>query len=183
MPPKTPVAPQKPAPVPFWKRIPAWVYAIAAAFSIVITLAEGYPWLSIQRGEILDPNNPYSEMFEISNAGYVPLTNLSAECLVDFAAPNGPTIGNNPMQFEGFAAHLGHAETVTLPCFRTIGQRAGSYINLPPSMMNFPEGSKLNITVTYAFYHLNRHVLRRSQVFHFQSIRGQDGGLHWQFIS
>jgi hypothetical protein len=170
MPPKTPAAPKKSVSSPFWKRIPAWVYATAALFSIVITLAEGYPWLSIQRGGMLDSRNPFSEMFEISNGGYVPLTNLNAYCVPNFVAPH-IHMENNTAEIDNFATYLAHNRTVTLPCFQLI------------RVTQVPSGARLDIAISYAFYHLNLRWLRRSQVFHFQSIRGEDGSQHWQFLS
>jgi hypothetical protein len=81
------VPPSKPPtkePSPFfWKKIPAWVYLCIGALSIVITLLEGYPWLSIEEGGFLEPSNPYSKMFKATNSGYLPVTHLTAQCKGD----------------------------------------------------------------------------------------------------
>jgi hypothetical protein len=61
-----------------WK----WAWALAVFAATVVSLLEGYPWLSIQEGPLLDPSNPYSEMFSVSNGGYVPITDLDASCIV-----------------------------------------------------------------------------------------------------
>jgi hypothetical protein len=170
MPPQTPVAPQKPVSIPFRKKIPAWGYAVAALFSIIITLAEGYPWLSVQRGGMLDAGNPYSEMFEVSNGGYVPLTNLDVVCIPSFETPRAEIKDNN-FEFNNAATYLSHGQTVTMPCFNSI------------NMHHIRDGAELAIFVTYAFYHLNLGFLRRSQVFHFRSLIGRDGTYHWAFVS
>jgi hypothetical protein len=151
------------------RRILRWKWP-AIAVGALTTIMTWYPWLSIQRSGMVDPRNPYSEMFEISNGGYIPLTNLDSHCIANFDTP-GVHLRNSGMWAIGFANYLGHGGTVTLPCFRLF------------HISEMPSGAKLDIEVIYAFYHLNPQWLRRSQVFHFQSIRGDDGSQHWQFIS
>src|ERR1700730_9517027 len=79
-----PVTPRTPEPsIPFWKRIPGWLYGAVVALSVLITTLEGYPWLSVQEGPLLDPQNPYSELFSVSNGGYAPVSNLGAYCFLN----------------------------------------------------------------------------------------------------
>ncbi|HEV2221654.1 MAG TPA: hypothetical protein VGR84_01490 [Candidatus Acidoferrales bacterium] len=157
-------------PAHFWKKVPRWIWVATVGFSVLITMAEGYPWLSIQTSGLLDPYNPYSELFQVSNGGYVPLTNLDCDCGVNFDSPH-IHFQNDSFISDGFAKHLGHGGTATLPCFRVI------------RTSDVPSGAKLDIVVSYSFFRVNLHWLRRSQTFHFQSIRGDDGSQHWQFIS
>src|ERR1700676_2067085 len=86
MPRKSPAPKSKAVSISFWKKIPHWIYYAVVFLTLVITSLEGYPWLSIQRSGMLYANNPYSEMFEISNSGYIPLTHLTAVCIPRFQA-------------------------------------------------------------------------------------------------
>ncbi len=131
---------------------------------------QSYPWLSIQEGEFLDPHNPYTELFKVSNGGYIPLTNLSAACNESFES--GPIVmKNNTVFFPNFASYLGHDSATTIPCFAIV---------YAPKI---PEGAKFEVRIEYAYYHINFKRFRRHQSFHFKSIKGKDGLLHWLFLA
>jgi hypothetical protein len=167
---KVPAKPQPEMSQPFWKRIPAWVYAAAAFVSIGITLAEGYPWLAIQEGALLNPSNPYSEMFSVTNGGYVPVTDLDASCIMNFESPHD-IFSNSGSRFTNFAGYLAHGATATIPCFRTLNG------------YQVPSGARFDVIIGYAYYGLNYTRLRRHQSFHFQSVVGKDGSHHWIFLA
>jgi hypothetical protein len=173
MPPKAPALPKKTAPTPFWKRIPRWLYWFVVLFATVITLAEGYPWLSIQRGEMIDPLNPYSEAFDVSNGGYIPITNIGVICGLNFTDSRGNKFNNFLVKFPQFADYLEHNGTATVPCFRSVAAN------------NWPleSGAELTVTISYAFYHANLPFLRRSQTFRFKSIVDKSGLHHWLYLS
>lgn len=154
-----------------WIRIPVWVKAIVIPATLLITLLEGWPWLTVEKDVFLDPYNPYSELFVVVNTGYVPATHLTAECIVNFDMPNGGYI-HNARSFSGeFASYLEHENRATLPCFRTIGGR----ISMNP-------GATLGISVTYAFPYLNVPLLRRSQTFKFSTVASPNGAVQWQYL-
>jgi hypothetical protein len=163
------------ASVPFWKRIPAWVYLAVGVLSIVITLLEGYPWLSIQERGFTDPANPYSQIFVVSNGGYVPLTDLDAYCYPNFKTSSGNAMLNAKYDSHSFADYLGHDGYVGIPCFEL-----ASNFHFPGQ---YNSGSELTIQISYAFYHLNLKSIRRSQWFSFSSILGKDGSQHWVPVS
>jgi len=122
---------------------------------------------------MLDPSDPYSEMFQISNTGYIPVTDLDCKCA--FTAtflPNGPRFNETAAIFTNFADYLDHGGYITAPCFRTI-----QLANMRPK-----EGAALEVTVSYALYHINLRWLRRSQTFRFKSVTGADRSQHWQFL-
>jgi hypothetical protein len=108
----------------------------------------------------------------VVNEGYVPLTDLDAHCFPTFVMGRS-VVAHNHFHSDHFADYLGHADTVTIPCFR-IAQKLliGS---------EYENGSILDIEITYAFWHLNFRYLRRSAIFHFVSTSGTDGSQHWIF--
>lgn len=156
---------------PFWKRIPAWIYALLGGLAIVVTLLEGYPWLSVEEGPILEPHNPLSEMFQVVNGGYVTVTDLDAHCIVTMESTHHVSFNDSGFNFPGFANYLAHDGRTTIPCFRSIRG------------LEFLDGSKLDIVITYAMFHANIKFLRKSQTFHFKSVADRQGLLHWQFLS
>jgi hypothetical protein len=150
--------------------IPGGVYVALGVLAILITLVEGYPWLSIQEGALLSPSNPYTELFTITNQGYVPLTDLGAVCVVNLEDPHNH-ISNSGQTIRNFARYLPHAGTATVPCFWAITARS------------VPSGARLDVVIWYAFYHLKFGPLLRKQTFHFQVITGEDGVQHWIYLA
>jgi hypothetical protein len=157
--------------------LPGWVYAWLVFFGLLVTLLEGYPWISIHENTSLDPSNPYAQMFSISNEGYVPLTSISVGCYPDFTASNGVVSQDNEFNADNVADYLGHGDQVTVPCFRI-----PQFFRVT-SGASFPNGSTLRVQVRYAFYHLNLPRLRRTQSFRFRSVTANDGSQHWEFLN
>jgi hypothetical protein len=172
-PPAPPSQPPSPDSILFWKKIPGWVYLCVVALSVVITLVSGYPLFSCNGGERLDPSDPYSEMFTLTNEGYVPVTDPQVDCLymMKIVKFGQSTIISIPFRIQlESTGSIGHGGKITAPCFAKVN-------GLDPV-----PGSKLDVTVSYAFWHLNLHWLRRSQTFHFLSVGGSNNSLHWQFL-
>ncbi len=137
--------------------------------SILLTLLTAYPWLSIQEGPLLNPKNPYSELFSISNGGYWPISDLDVDCLIDAEGRNLKVFGNH-MQFVHFASYLTHSSTATVPCFKTIELLAITKADL-------------TVVVEYSFYPITFRNLRRHQSFRLHAVKAPDGLLHWTFVS
>jgi hypothetical protein len=166
---ETPPLPKISPKTSLWRRILRWKWASIVVLATVVTLFQGYPWLSVQRGGMLNPRNPYSEMFEVSNGGYIPLTDVRVLCIFN---AQSSSIHISDSRFESdVAAYLEHGRTATVPCFYVF------------DISEIPGRAHFQMTITYAFYHLNLRMLRRSQVFQFESIPSEDGTQHWQFIS
>jgi hypothetical protein len=172
--PTAPIPTQKPS--HFWKKIPPAAYAVLGASALLITLLEGYPWLSVEEGSLLDPTNPFSELFSVSNGGYIPLAHLDATCAFNFdtVKPHTTVIFDTGAGFlyPDFADYLSHGGRVTLPCFHTFDVKGRGVAS----------GARLDVTISYAFYGANLTFLRRSQNFHFKSIVGTDNAQHWEFL-
>ena len=160
----------------FWKRIPKSIYAALGVAALAVTLLEGYPWLSIQEGPLINPGDPFTEMFKVTNGGYIPVTNLDAVCFFGGGEQPG-RIHMGPRAVKilrpGFADYLAHDKTATVPCFGA----------LVIDDANIGGGATMEVTISYAFWYLNWNLLRRSQTFRFSSVRGTDGSQHWQFLS
>jgi len=153
----------------FFKRIPRWVYACAAVFAIAVTLLQAYPWLSLQQSGFLDASNPYSEMFDLVNDGFIPIANLDAVCTNQDAQLGAVHYGNNSLMVTHFADYLWHDGRVTAPCFHLF-EVTGA---------RFKSGAKFKIEIIYAFWLFDYPRLRRSQSFYFESVAGPDGAHHW----
>ena len=99
-----------------WKKIPAWAYFIVVAASVGITLVEGYPWLSVEKDELLDPGNPYSQTFVVVNGGYIPVTDLDADCTPDFVTSAESGMGGISVKSLKFADSIPHDGRATISC-------------------------------------------------------------------
>jgi len=173
MPPKGKAQPPALAKDPFWKRSHKTLYGSIVVATLSITLLEGYPWLSIQENAFLDPLDPYSQMFSITNQGYIPLTDVDVNCLPSYTTSANVEFRNIAFPFHGVADYLGHAGTVTIPCFQIA--------DVVKIVGNKLPNATLEIVVTYALYHANVKPLRRSQRFHFRSVIARDQSQHWEF--
>ena len=163
-------------PTTFWRKVPKWVYGLGAAFCLVITLLEGYPWLSISGGERLAANNAFSEIFNVTNEGYVPIAepHVDCECHYKFRPRGQPEFIFSPTFSIDMPpiAFLGHGARFSAPCY--------SITVKPPGDVEGPlSGSILDIKVSYAFWPITLGWLRRSQSFHLEAVGEQDS-LHWQ---
>ena len=170
-PPPAPPSPSRSQQIHWWRRILHWKWAVLVFVATVVTLAEGYPWLSIEEGWMLDPHNPLSEMFRVVNGGYLPVTNLDAICETTFTNANHISFYDNRFRFDNFADYLAHDGSATIPCFRGINSRP------------METGTTLDITINYSLYHINFSLLRRSQKFRFRSVTDKAGSHHWIFLS
>jgi hypothetical protein len=184
MPPPPPSEPRKEMAKPILKnikRIPRWFYLSIVLGTLIVTLLEGYPWLSIQRDDSLSSTNPLATTFSISNEGYVPVTDLQANCTFSFGNKDSPMhVQNNTIGYDDyFSTWLPHGATVTTPCFDALEHMAAIIIGPPyKDPRNFIETS-LIISISYSFFHINQKRFRRLQTFHFSMVRGDDNSPHW----
>jgi hypothetical protein len=156
-----------------WKRLPRWAWGLIVAASVltgVLGVSAIYPWLSVQEGSLLEPKNPYTELFSVSNGGYWPVENLSADCIADALDTNQNRFEDNHVNYTNFARSLFHGQNATLPCFRVFG---GPFV-----MVN----ANLKIIVSYSFWPLSWSSVRRHQDFCFQGAKDSTGLLHWTFV-
>jgi hypothetical protein len=179
LPQKPPSPPQLPISEHPLKRIPKWIYVVLVGATLLVTLFEGVPWLSIQPGDSLNPLDPYATMFSVSNGGYVPLTDLTAECNFGFNANATHALhfmaSDDTAIFPHFATWLWHDGRATVPCFDMLKRAFGD------NFYNFG-GAHLQVKITYSFMGLNAERLRRSQTFDFRAIAATDRSQHWEYI-
>jgi hypothetical protein len=120
-------------------------------------------------------------LFVISNEGYIPITDLGADCIPSFYGNSEHVTNihsvNNRYSIAKFADYLGHGDKVTAPCFEFINnlQTYGEPVNVA-------NGATLEIVVSYSFMHINVRYSRRSQRFTFRSVIAKDKSQHWLFV-
>src|SRR5579863_3377175 len=102
------------------RRVPRWVWGLIGLAALVITLLQGMPWLSVEENASLDPSNPYSALFYVVNDGYVPVSNLDANCAISYTAKSGGGLHSVVLAFDRFADYLSHSAKVTIPCFHSL---------------------------------------------------------------
>ena len=171
-PPRAKLLPKSSVSTPILKRIPSWVYGVIVISSILITLLEGYPWLSIQEGSLLDPSNPFSELFSVSNGGYAPVTDLSADCIIDTEDSNQNVFSGDHAIYSHFADYLPHAGNVTIPCFRSLTIQGVTLIR-----------ADLTVVIEYSFYPVTYRRFRKHQTFKLRAVKASDGSFRWTFLS
>jgi hypothetical protein len=174
-------AKKRPTQLTFLRRIPSWGKVLITVFtvsttviSLVFIFVQAKPWLTVDEGERLDPQNQYSSLFSVRNDGYLPVTNLEANCHIQ---PSVNSYGNYfdiTDSTQQFAASLSYSQRATLPCFSMV-----SFGGSPP----LPGFGDLTITVTYSVYPFSFRWLRKSQQFHFKAIPGKDNRMHWIYVT
>jgi len=159
--------------VPLWKRIPAWAYVALGMLAALIGIIQSYPFFSCTEGARLQPSDPYSQMFVLTNEGYIPVTNPQISCLYQMKIVEYGTSTFISIPIMPVVSHpniLAHGGRVTASCYAQV-----KGITVVP-------GSKLDVTINYAFWHMDFSWLRRSQTFHLQSVGGADNTVYWQFM-
>jgi hypothetical protein len=165
-------APEQQPHTPWWKKIHGSIYTSMVFLAIVITLAEGYPWLSIAEGERLNLSDPFSELFTATNEGYVPIIVPEVTCVFHrnlflFGRNVAWNLQVQP-EFNSTITVVGHGEKFTVPC------AWAKLIGVDPL-----PGSTMDIKISYAFWPVSVRWLRRSQGFHLQTV-GEKNSQHWQ---
>jgi hypothetical protein len=169
-----------PKEVPFWKKLLRWIYVAFGILGIACTLWLIYPWLSLEEGGMLDPSNPYSALWTLTNHG-IPITNVEALCATAFTTVHGNVAENK--FFTDVASYLGHEGTVTAPCFGAtyIHPGAQKQPHAGLSMDDTVQNGSLTIVISYGTSGEKRWL--RHQTFHYVSLTGADGTLHWRKLS
>jgi hypothetical protein len=158
----------------FLRMVPGWIRGTVVAIGLVVTLLQGYPWLSVEEGARLDDKNPYATLFSVANEGYFPVTDLNADCHMSPSADNHGNTFAVDFAPESFAGFLSHSQKATLPCFRTIALEGSGALSVT---------GDLTVTVTYSLYPFSLRILRRHQQFHFRAVSGRDGRKYWTYIN
>jgi hypothetical protein len=164
-------------PTPLWRKVPRWAYGLVIALSLVITALQGYPWLTIAGGARLNPNNPFSEIFNVTNEGYIPITDPHIDCVWHwkYHVQGWPESSFNIAFTPGFPSisFVGHGAKFSAPCYDL------EFLNNPAFERPLP-GSSIDVKVSYAYWPINLRWLRRSQTFHLKTV-GKEGSQQWEF--
>jgi hypothetical protein len=163
-------------------RIPGWLWGTLVFLTLLITLLEGVPWLSVEENALLDPNNPYSALFYVVNDGYAPIADLDVDCLPEFLTKDGGEMDASVLQFLHFADYLHHSGKASIPCFTALSTNP----QIPASFMTFNSTgfvkAELTVTISYSFYPLHSRHFRRHQSFRFHGVNDSSGHMQWTFI-
>lgn len=166
--------------IPFWKRISTAGYAILAFLALLIALMQGYPWLSLQKDESMDPSKPYSSMFLLTNTGYISATDIDVYCDVSFLAAGNMRIEDANVVFPNAADELGHGGYFTLPCMDSIRTIESSIQGWRLAQRPVSEAS-MKIMVRYTMFHISKFKpLHRT--FHLKAIKAANNEWRWIFM-
>jgi hypothetical protein len=160
------------------KRLPTWFYIFLSAVAITIALLQSYPWLSLEEGIPLDPQNPFTTLFDVSNSGYIPLTDLEAACQITVETDRHSNAHNFSIRFPEFSSYLSHGDSRTIPCFQAVARTPPTTPGALAVAGNITM-SDINVIIAYSFYHINWKRLRRHQSFHLYGMKDTAGIFHW----
>jgi hypothetical protein len=151
--------------------------AIALIFGVFVGYVQLAPRISVSASAPLNPSDPFSSPFVISNDGYLPIRNVQFLCrLSDVnAQPPGLNLSFENISVMGPDRFLGDKSQK----IRDIdpGGQATTKCNLSPLFPVMPiENADIAITVVYqpAFYRS-----QKVKDFRFITVSGSDGQLRW----
>lgn len=152
-----------------------WIWGTIVFFATILGLVEAYPWLSVSRGPLLDPANPFSTMYDISNGGFLPVVALDAECKYWFKL-TGPGAGgdfnNVGSVYPNFADILYHSGVATLPCFRSIDLER---VSLAPE-------AQMTAKISYFVWPFTCSSCKRQRTFRFKGVAIKGFPMQWTEI-
>ena len=155
----------------WWKQPWGWAKFAGPVVLGLVTLFVLVPHLSPQRSFESDPNNPYSQAFDVVNSGYLPATDLSAECKLNTVIGDGVSadldnhITDGSVGYSHFAKKASYGIPITLPCDRMARIHGYKF-----------KDSTLAITVNY---YIAGTPIPRTQTFNYR-LQPQSDGLHWR---
>ena len=142
------------------------VTALGTALGLVTAILTLFPWLSVEPAGLLDPANPYTVPFVLSNDGFIPLVNVKVTCWISGAGPSGQ-IRNNKLSPHETISYLSYRAKVSLGCFNMLSLKE---ITL--------DWATFVIKIDYRPYILP---LYRGQEFKFVTAKTSDGSFHWLY--
>jgi hypothetical protein len=161
------------------RRALRWILGALGALATLASIAALPPWLSVSEGAALSRQNPYSTLFNLTNEGYLPTTDLDADCVISFEKdPNLPSwvknmeVSSDHFQFGQFARQLNHSGRATVPCFRAL------------RMTGIPvTKADLKMTIGYYVWPFRWPFCRKRQSFRFSGARAEDGEIYWTYLN
>jgi hypothetical protein len=156
---------------PLWKRVPHWIYFLLGVCAIAVTLLEGFASFSFQESALLDPSNPFSQMFTTSYEGYWPITDIDISCTPQYVTEHYNLHLGNVQVYQHITSYMTHSDQLTIPCF--MGDRDAKVRN------DFV--TRLDVAIAFSFFPAKWRVLRKSKTFHFLCTRDKSNQPHWIF--
>lgn len=157
----------------------AWsaIGIVAVGFGIYVGYVQLSPRISVSASAALNPSDPFSTPFVISNDGYLPIRDVEFLCrLTDVnARPPGINLSFENISVQGPDQFLGDKNQQTRDI--AAGGHATTKCNLSPLFPVMPiENADISITVIFrpAFFRS-----QKAKYFRFVTARGSDGQLRW----
>jgi hypothetical protein len=145
-----------------------------------ITLLEGYPWISLQKDESLNPANPYRTMFVAVNEGYVPLSSIEVSCISTFKTTTG-AFDHNVATYP-IGATIWHEGRFTIPCTHVLKSTndpdSGPWITAGVDEVTEAD---MDVAISYSILGISMKPFRRSRSFHVKAEKSADSSWHWSF--
>ena len=148
------------------RKIPKSIYFFFSLFVALVGLLALWPWLSIEQAQRLRPKDPFGIILNVSNEGYLPLTNISVSCNFNLKTSGGAVIQNATVDFEHVSETLAYKHKLSLPCTRAAN------IEVPLKEVD------LKVKISYKIWVFPA---RRIQEFSFVGTPDSRGAWYWLF--
>lgn len=144
--------------------IPKAAYGLLGFLALLSGFLVFYPWLSLELGDRLRPKDPFGTILNVSDEGYLSLTDVSILCTFDLDAGNGVIFHSANAGYDHFAKSLSYKHKLSLPC----GVEVDTGI----------KKVTLHLTISYNVWHFPG---RRTQEFSLVGDMDSDQNWHWLF--
>ena len=155
------------------KRVGSAVGLLAVTIAFIVDVNFFAPSVSIEMSRMLDPADPFSIAFEISNGGYFDVTDVNGVCIFNEVrvSETDSTIDQNSTSFPP-QTELKAGRRITRLCHMDEFVRLAA-----PSWAPQPTIVRIDLTVCVKFRHLRWR--QKEEQRRFVTARGKDGILTW----
>jgi len=174
-----PPAPQTPPPkkksfsvFAVLRKIPGWFLALTLGVATLTGLLAFYPWLSIEQDYSSDPTNPFTEVFAVTNEGYLPAEDVHTVCSRNAVFAGNIVLGGFTEEGDELITDsLSYKGRASIPC-------------TPKELLWMGAGHPVQ-TATFTIYVRYRMAIfpiKRVQSFKFQLTKDSMGHYHWLYM-
>lgn len=95
-------------------RIPKAIYWTIGFVALLLGFFVLYPLLSMELGDRLRPKDPFGIIMNVSDEGYLRLTDISVSCDIDLETNSGLVVSNGTTGYDHFAKLLSYKHKLSL---------------------------------------------------------------------